>query len=155
MEEFDTISYKLGRAILDAKTFSGLKKLPFKLLELRKETIERKHRQDWRQQVLIDIGRNNFSIEKLYSRYGIEGLNIYLDKAFGNQYELRANKIVELSKILRNKGDAEYIDIARMATYISKSEPKPSKLAISAITAKIIAQRNMVFRRRCSYLLID
>lgn len=136
MEEFDTISYKLGRAILDAKTFSGLKKLPFKLLELRKETIERKHRQDWRQQVLIDIGRNNFSIEKLYSRYGIEGLNIYLDKAFGNQYELRANKIVELSKILRNKGDAEYIDIARMATYISKSEPILRNFAWCALHAR-------------------
>ena len=100
--EFQTISYRLGKALLDAKNLDGLLRLPSKLINLRKEVIKRRNKDKIYEKFnqLLNSIDSEALIYKVYSQYNLEGvlqfLNWYKDSDENKADLLLANaKYVE------------------------------------------------------------
>lgn len=135
MEEKQTISYRLGKAILDAKTFSGLKQLPLTLYNLRKDVVEKKHQKCLQDSILLNLRNSpSLSLLNVFQLYGFEGIEVYLYK-FKSHYTNndRAQDLVKLSKELRDLNKSVYINVALKATQISHTEPVLRNLGWCAI----------------------
>lgn len=79
--EFQTISYKLGKALLDAKNLDGLLRLPSKLIGLRKEVIERRDKDKIYEnfnQLLNSIDAEAL-IYTVYKQYKLDGVLNFLN----------------------------------------------------------------------------
>ena len=79
--EFQTISYKLGKAILEAKNLNGLISLPAKLLHLRKEVLSRKHESELHQyfQILVKNSNKDEILHQIYLQHSIKGILDFLN----------------------------------------------------------------------------
>ncbi len=94
-----TISYKVGRAILDAKSFKGVLQLPYKLYEARQVHLERQHEQ----KITNTLSSQGYrSVSDVYQVFGLKGLVYISQKQNKDKHEL-AKELILLSKDI--KGD--------------------------------------------------
>ena len=94
-----TISFKVGRAILDAKNFKGLIELPFKLYEARQVHLERQYDR----KIVTSLNSEKFeSIADIYWELGLKGLVYFSQKQDVNKHDV-AKDLTVLSKNI--KGD--------------------------------------------------
>tara|TARA_R110000765_G_scaffold334224_3_gene424637 strand:- start:1815 stop:4151 length:2337 start_codon:yes stop_codon:yes gene_type:complete len=111
-----TISFKVGRAILDAKSLKGFVQLPYKLYEAREIHLERQYDCN----IADSLKNNGFeSVSKVYQEFGVRGL-AYLSQIQKIDKEEFARELISLSKNI--KGDDRLL-ISLLALEFDSSLP--------------------------------
>ncbi len=113
-DDSHTISFKVGRAILDARSLKGIVQLPFKLYETRELYLLRKFDKE-----IINALRNysDLSVSHIYKEHGLKGL-VALSKL-----QLSDSKVLskELIKFASSIEDEDRLLISKLALELDHS----------------------------------